>query len=404
MTRSLVAQQYDDWPYPLPVEDIAAYLASGHIDRSDPSIVGPVYWPRRKAYEGLNILVAGCGTKQAAVIAYCNPTCQVTGIDISETALAYEQRLKAQHQLLNLNVFKADLVEAGKTGQQYDLIVSTGVLHHLKEPEIGLQSIARLLKPDGVMSLMLYGRSARTGVYMLQEAFRILGLTQSQADVASVKSVLASLPPSHPATIYLKRASDLGYDSGIVDTFLHPQDRAYSVLEIASFLEQANLQFQGWMDPLLYAHDVHANIPPEVRNRLTDLDALQRAHVVDLLGTGVGSHRFIAAHGHRDPQDWMVNFSDDKYLAYIPEWRRGLQVVREAQGPDGAAKLHRAGHVFALTGDYAHMLRAADGKRTIAEIIEGTQFGGSAGGAIAKELFAKLHEWGHIFIRMPQAT
>jgi hypothetical protein len=74
---------------------------------------------------------------------------------------------------------------------------------------------------------MVYGRCARSGVYLLQELFGLMGLGQTEADVQLVREVLGALPPEHPAQSYVRRAGlDLSSPNGVVDTFLHKRDRA----------------------------------------------------------------------------------------------------------------------------------------------------------------------------------
>ncbi len=52
--------------------------------------------------EDLDILVAGCGTSQAAKHAIRQPVARVVGIDVSETGLAHTRKLKDKYGLANL--------------------------------------------------------------------------------------------------------------------------------------------------------------------------------------------------------------------------------------------------------------------------------------------------------------
>jgi hypothetical protein len=51
----------------------------------------------------LRILVAGCGTKQAAHIAMTNRECSVLGVDLSENSLTHHRRLQEKHSLTVMN-------------------------------------------------------------------------------------------------------------------------------------------------------------------------------------------------------------------------------------------------------------------------------------------------------------
>jgi SAM-dependent methyltransferase len=60
-----VARQYERWAYPAP--------------------------------SGMDILIAGCGTNQAAVFALNNPRAKVVGIDVSSTSLGHQAYLRDKH-------------------------------------------------------------------------------------------------------------------------------------------------------------------------------------------------------------------------------------------------------------------------------------------------------------------
>jgi ubiquinone/menaquinone biosynthesis C-methylase UbiE len=63
-----------------------------------------VLWPDRDYRPGLDILIAGCGTNQAAIFAFSNPTANVVAIDISEPSLDHHQYLKDKLGLDNLEL------------------------------------------------------------------------------------------------------------------------------------------------------------------------------------------------------------------------------------------------------------------------------------------------------------
>jgi hypothetical protein len=83
--NEIVARQYEAWVYPQPVLDLAEFLAT-KFDLTDPAYFRRKLWPRKIESDNLNILVAGCGTNQAALYAFTNPNSQVLGIDISTTS------------------------------------------------------------------------------------------------------------------------------------------------------------------------------------------------------------------------------------------------------------------------------------------------------------------------------
>jgi SAM-dependent methyltransferase len=64
----------------------------------------PSFWPARLYKEDQSILIAGCGTSQAAKHALRWPAALVIGIDVSETSVQCTQELKRKHNIDNMQV------------------------------------------------------------------------------------------------------------------------------------------------------------------------------------------------------------------------------------------------------------------------------------------------------------
>jgi len=171
----IVSRQYEAWPYPAPIEDVGVWCRN-QWEWFDPSHAAGVLWPSHAPEGDLDILIAGCGTSQAAVFAYNNPGAHVLAIDVSHASLAHETRLKEKHGLWNLELRALAIEELPTLERTFDLIVSTGVLHHMEDPATGLAALRACLRPEGVIGLMLYGSQGRTGIDSLRSAFRDAGL------------------------------------------------------------------------------------------------------------------------------------------------------------------------------------------------------------------------------------
>ena len=217
----VVARQYAQWRYPLPVEDLDAWTVN-RWQWFDPTHFHRVLWPDRGPRGDLDILIGGCGTNQAAIFAFTNPGAHVVGVDISQPSLDHQQYLKEKYGLANLELHLLPVEEVPTLGADFDLIVSTGVLHHLADPLAGMTALGRCLRDDGVLGVTLYARYGRSGVELLQAAFRDMGLGQDEASLRIVKEVIALLPAEHPLRTYLRVEGDweLQYDAALVDTFL----------------------------------------------------------------------------------------------------------------------------------------------------------------------------------------
>ena len=126
----VVAQQYEKWTYPEPIQNLETWVAD-NWQWFDPSHAHRLLWPDRPYRADLDILIAGCGTNQAAQIAYTNPAAKVVAIDVSQPSLDHEKFLKDKYALKNLELHLLPIEEAPSLDQKFDLIMSTGVLHHM---------------------------------------------------------------------------------------------------------------------------------------------------------------------------------------------------------------------------------------------------------------------------------
>lgn len=392
----VVNRQYERWRYPQPINDLEVWL-DGNWEWFDPVHAHRVLWPDRQYKTDLDILIAGCGTNQAAVFAYSNPTARVVAIDISQRSLDHVQYLKDKHGLWNLEARRLPIEEVSSLGLEFDLIVSTGVLHHLADPAAGMRALGDCLRADGAMAVMLYAKYGRIGVELLESLFRELGLSQDEASVDIVKDTIAILPAGHPIQSYFRVAQDLqSSDAALVDTFLHGRQRSFTVEECLDLVDGAGLVFQGWFfNAPYYPHD---SVAPtrELHRVVNELSERKLWSVMERIQTRNACHFFMACRPDRRKESYAVDFSADESFDYIPTMRlrcglSGTEIYR----PDWSMPLNAAQLPF---------VQNVDGRRTIGQIAEAVVQTGSrrAGtgdpGNFARKLFQSL--WRLDFLAM----
>jgi len=376
-----VSRQYEQWEYPPPVTDLEAWTKN-HWDWFDPFWAHRVLWPNQEYRPDLDILIAGCGTFQGAVFAFMNRAANVVAIDVSRSALDHQQYLKDKHGLENLELHLLPIEEVSSLGRDFDLIVSSGVLHHLADPVAGLKALGECLRRDGALGVMLYARYGRIGVEILESVFRDLGLSQDAASVQLVKDAIAVLPADHPIVTYLKRAHDLLTDGALVDTFLHSRQRSYTVGECLDLVSAAGLTFQGWFHKTpYYPNDLlmPANGFTSILDRLPDAELWS---VMERVQTSNATHFFIACRPERRREDYTIDFSSARSFDYVPLARTAcLLSGDEILSPGAKLKLNPAQLPF---------VQHVDGRRTIREIAECV----ARQGDVAEESRAGLQQFG----------
>jgi len=363
-----VVAQYERWLYPAPANDlrdpaVAQYVQSyGTLEG-----IAPIYWPAGLNRDDLDVLVAGCGTMAAACYALLNPKCRVTGVDISQAALAHEQRLKAHHQLDNLTLLHCPIEQAGSLGKTFDFIACQGVLHHMPDPPAGLRALRDVLRTDGVIAIMLYAKYGRTGVYMLQDLFRTIGVEQTTEGVAVVRETLANLPSDHPVQIYMRHATDLSSDAGLVDTFLHRRDKCYSAADCISLVNDADLVFQGWDQNFFYYPEGVFQRAPALQQRIAPLPDEKIWEAMDLAFGAKGVHYFHACRRDRDASAYRIPWNSPRLLDCIPTGRAQLGQVRDPSGQTNWALAQPNLPPVLVDHPTAAMFSHFDGRRTLRE-------------------------------------
>jgi SAM-dependent methyltransferase len=199
-TGALIARQvsafYERHPYPPPVDDLPAYRQVWDDRRRRTE--SHLFWPTEPYRDDRSILVAGCGTTQAAHYALRWPCAQVIGIDVSSESIAFTQALKRKYELVNLQVHQLAVERASELGRGFEHVVCTGVLHHLPDPDAGLRALRDVLEPSGTLNVMVYAPYGRAGVYMLQDYCRRLGIGVTEPEIRDLAASLKALPPDHP--------------------------------------------------------------------------------------------------------------------------------------------------------------------------------------------------------------
>src|SRR5262245_6075762 len=141
---------YERYPYPRPIDSLEKYRRLGQ-DRQTRRADYHLFWPARPYREDQSILIAGCGTSQAAKHALRWPAAQVIGIDFSATSVRCTEELKRKYNLNNLQVRQLSIDRVNDLETSFDQIICTGVIHHLADPDAGLRALRSVLKPECAM-------------------------------------------------------------------------------------------------------------------------------------------------------------------------------------------------------------------------------------------------------------
>jgi len=367
---------YERYPYPRPADSLKNYRRLWQ-DRQKRRADYHLFWPTTSYREDRSILIAGCGTSQAAKHALRWPVAQVTGIDFSATSVRCTEELKRKYNLDNLRVRQLPIERVSELGTTFDQIVCTGVLHHLPDPDAGLIALRDMLKPDGAMHLMVYAPYGRTGIYMLQDFCRRIGIHATDEEIRDLIAALEALPPGHPLETLLREAPDFRQEAALADALLHPQDRAYSVPQLFDFIKKGGLTFGRWVKQAPYTPHcgVIANIPQA--SRMAQLSLAEQYAAVELFRGTMIRHSVVVYRDDCPGGPQRVSFAGDAWLGYVPIRMSDTISVQKRLPPGAAAVLINQTHTYRdlympIDSPEKLLFEAIDGNCNIGDIVQRT--------------------------------
>ncbi|MBI5660238.1 MAG: tetratricopeptide repeat protein [Nitrosomonadales bacterium] len=234
----LVQRQYEENPYPrwvkMPSGDNAA--CTDHFAQVQALGKG----------DGLDILVAGCGTGQHSIlVAQQFPGARVLAVDLSLTSLGYAKRKTLELGLTNIEYAQADIMRLAGIGRTFDVIESAGVLHHLADPLAGWKVLLSLLRPGGLMRLGLYSELARQHIVAARRFIAERGHAPSAEGIRQCRQeLMASVNDALLGRLTSSR--DFFGTSSYRDLIFNVQEHRYTLSQLKENLAELGLNFIGF--------------------------------------------------------------------------------------------------------------------------------------------------------------
>ena len=375
-TEAHVKAQYEAFPYP----DVAAGESDGTALAAMPSDLLAInhytFGGDRDFSQPFRVLVAGGGTGIATVrLAQQMQTAgcpsRLAYIDLSEASRKRAEQRAQTLGLDNIDFYTGSLFELPSLALgEFDYIDCSGVLHHLEEPASGLKVLAESLAPEGGMGLMLYGPYSRAGIYPIQELMRRLGEGSQSDRLPLLKKILNGLPETNLLLHHERFRQGYGdNDAELVDLFLHPVDRPFTVPEIMALCEGAGLRVVRFLPTAKYDPSTYIG-EPEILERMEASTWAERAALAELLIGNMHMHFFFAVQSG-NTADISLDVGRPDIAQYVPELRDidGASLAAKLSQSDGFTHTWDGTTVTAtITDDMRALIAEIDGMRTLEEI------------------------------------
>lgn len=276
-TTLAVKNMYEKYPYPSGIPQMRTGV--------DVNLLLSYVQVAKTQDTGLNVLDAGCGRGLGLIgAAMLQPDVNFIGADINTTALNDARKNAQQRGLTNIKFVQADLmtlagIEVPEGG--FDVIYSSGVLHHLSQPLVGLKNLEQVLAPHGVISLMVYGSYGRQALYRLIESIDVLTASDSSIeDKLPIARLLTSAAEQNLFKDNYWQQTSVANDVEFVDRCLNVNEVSYDIDTLWQLLEQAQMRFIRWDNPQEWSiNSLFSN--PKLLSQLAKLDAKAQYKIIE---------------------------------------------------------------------------------------------------------------------------
>ena len=197
-----------------------------------------------------NILIAGCGTghQLARRIDYKNSN--ILAIDLSLSSLAFAKRRMQELNINNIEFLHTDLLKLLSLKRKFNVIECMGVLHHLENPEKGLNILLDILEPGGFIKLGLYSEYARKHIVETRELLKDRKFKNNLKDIRNFREIIKNDKKNIPLQ-KLNFNYDFHTTSSLRDLVFHVQEHRFTLPKISKLIQKYNLEFLGFANSSL---------------------------------------------------------------------------------------------------------------------------------------------------------
>ncbi|EDM66667.1 hypothetical protein PE36_03104 [Moritella sp. PE36] len=228
--RAALEAMYSRYPYP-------SKNAGNNLIYDLAAMAGSIF--TIDCLEGKSVLDLGCGSgHRLCGMASMYPETQFVGVDMTAESLNVALELKEKHNLSNVQFIRS-AIEDFMTDKKFDVVVSTGVFHHMEQPIEGFKAAYRNLKDDGFALIWLYHSIGERERLNLRDALQILTKKKSGEnwflDIEAMHDLRATLHThQYGSETALQENGDVDQLAIDVDAFLNPIVNAYDYNGIIS--------------------------------------------------------------------------------------------------------------------------------------------------------------------------
>jgi len=173
-----------------------------------------------------HIVEVGCGTGQMSLY-LARADRVVVGADLTRASLLLGAQAARRFGLDRVRFIETDLRYAGLKQGAFDIVYSSGVLHHTPDPRASFARVATLARPGGMIVLGVYNAFARVPSRLRRVVARLSGFR---------------LVPFDP--VLRDRGSEPARrEAWLRDQYQHPEEHRHTLAEVQSWFAENGVEY-----------------------------------------------------------------------------------------------------------------------------------------------------------------
>jgi carbamoyltransferase len=184
------------------------------------------------------VLECGCGTGQLTHFLSLNNN-HVLGIDLSLSSLKLAVEHKRRNALPRSAFAQMNIFDLAVKDNFFDVVISSGVLHHTRDARRAFAAIVRKAKPGGIVLVGLYNRFARVPTLIRS---KVIGLLGPEIDYVA----RTRIRDRRKAEIWIK------------DQYYNPHETWHSIDEVMGWFGENGVSYLN-CSPTIFGSGVNGN-------------------------------------------------------------------------------------------------------------------------------------------------
>jgi SAM-dependent methyltransferase len=192
------------------------------------------------------ILEIGCGTGQMSLY-LARAERVVIGADLTRASLQLGADAAMRFGVDGVQFVETDLHHPGLRAGAFDVVYTSGVLHHTPDPRRAFSSLAPLVRPGGMIVLGLYNAFARIPLQLRRVLARLSGYRWIPFD-----PVLRD-----------RGCEPARREAWLRDQYRHPEEHCHTVAQVRGWFAQNNVEYLRTYPSVLIGEESGALFAPD---------------------------------------------------------------------------------------------------------------------------------------------